>query len=134
MIDIEADVYDIVYQRAVQKYPHLFMTGEYVKSPPSFPCASLVESDNAAYLKTQSSDSVENHAEVMFELSVYSNKTKGRKAECREIMVFLDGIMGNLGFTRTMMNPVPNLNDATIYRMVARYKAVVSNDKKIYRR
>lgn len=134
MIDIEADVYDIVYQKAVQKYPHLFMTGEYVKSPPSFPCASLVESDNAAYQRTQSSDSVENHAEVMFELNVFSNKTKGRKAECREIMVFLDGIMGSLGFTRTMMNLVPNLNDATIYRMVARYKAVVSTNKTIYRR
>lgn len=134
MIDIESDVYDIVYKRAVKQFPHLFMTGEYVKSPSSFPCASLVEADNAAYLKTQSSDSVENHAEVMFELNVYSNKTKGRKAECREIMVFLDGIMGSLGFTRTMMNPVPNLNDATIYRILARYKAVVSTDKIIYRR
>ena len=110
------------------------MTGEYVRSPSSFPCVSLVEMDNTAYRKTQTSDSVENHAEVMFELNTYSNKTNGRKAECRAIMVFLDSVMGSLGFTRMMMKPIPNLNDATIYRMVARYKAVVSNDKKIYRR
>lgn len=134
MIDIEVDVYDIVYQKAVKQFPNLFMTGEYVRSPSSFPCVSLVEMDNAAYRKTQTSDSVENHAEVMFELNTYSNKTNGRKAECRAIMVFLDSVMGSLGFTRMMMKPIPNLNDATIYRMVARYKAVVSNDKKIYRR
>lgn len=134
MIDIEVDVYDIVYQKAVKQFPNLFMTGEYVRSPSSFPCVSLVEMDNTAYRKTQTSDSVENHAEVMFELNTYSNKTNGRKAECRAIMVFLDSVMGSLGFTRMMMKPIPNLNDATIYRMVARYKAVVSNDKKIYRR
>ena len=134
MIDIEVDVYDIVYQKAVKQFPTLFMTGEYVRSPSSFPCVSLVEMDNTAYRKTQTSDSVENHAEVMFELNTYSNKTNGRKAECRAIMVFLDNVMGSLGFTRMMMKPIPNLNDATIYRMVARYKAVVSNDKKIYRR
>lgn len=134
MIDIEVDVYDIVYQKAVKQFPNLFMTGEYVRSPSSFPCVSLVEMDNTAYRKTQTSDSVENHAEVMFELNTYSNKTNGRKAECRAIMVFLDNVMGSLGFTRMMMKPIPNLNDATIYRMVARYKAVVSNDKKIYRR
>ena len=134
MIDIEVDVYDIVYRKAVKRFPNLFMTGEYVRSPSSFPCSSLVEMDNTAYQRTQSSDSVENHAEVMYELNTYSNKTKGRKAECREIMVFLDSVMGSLGFTRIMMNPIPNLNDATIYRMTARYKAVVSNDKKIYRR
>lgn len=134
MIDIEVDVYDIVYQKAVKQFPTLFMTGEYVRSPSSFPCVSLVEMDNTAYRKTQTSDSVENHAEVVFELNTYSNKTNGRKAECRAIMVFLDSVMGSLGFTRMMMKPIPNLNDATIYRMVARYKAVVSNDKKIYRR
>ena len=30
--------------------------------------------------------------------------------------------------------PIPNLEDATIYRMVGRYTAVVSTDKEIYRR
>lgn len=32
------------------------------------------------------------------------------------------------------MNPVPNEEDATVYRMVARYRAIVSKNKTIYRR
>jgi len=42
--------------------------------------------------------------------------------------------MAALGFTRIVLNPVPDMNDATIYRMVARYRAVVSRDEIIYRR
>ena len=32
------------------------------------------------------------------------------------------------------MNPVPNEEDATVYRIVARYRAIVSKNKVIYRR
>ena len=39
----------------------------------------------------------------------------------------------NLGFTRTMKNPV-SMDDATIYRMVTRYTAIVSTNQTIYRR
>ena len=38
-----------------------------------------------------------------------------------------------MGFTRIFMNPVPNLESATVYRLVARYRAVVSKEKVIYR-
>jgi len=33
-----------------------------------------------------------------------------------------------------LKEPIPNIEDATIYRMVGRYTAVVSTDKVIYRR
>jgi len=134
MIDIESEVFNIVHSKVVLLYPKLFMVGEYVESPSSFPCASLVEVDNFAYQETQTTDSVENHASVMYELNVYSNKSKGKKAECKKIAACIDEIMGSLGFTRTMLNPVPNMNDATVYRLLGRYKAVVSANKKIYRR
>ena len=39
-----------------------------------------------------------------------------------------------LNFTRTMLEPVPNQDDATIYRMLGRYRAVISKEKTIYRR
>lgn len=134
MINIESDVFGSVSKSTRAKFPDIYMTGEYVKSPPSFPATSLVEMDNAMYTSTQTSSENENHASVMYEVNTYSNKAVGKKAECKEIMSFIDKEMTNLGFTRIMMQPIPNMDDATIYRMTARYKAVVSKNKTIYGR
>lgn len=134
MIDIESEVFNIVSKATRAKYPKIYMTGEYVKSPPSFPCVSLIETDNQIYQNTRDSGNIENHAQVLYEVNVYSNKTSGKKAECKAIIAFIDTQMEALGFTRTLMNPVPNEEDATVYRMVARYRAIVSKEKVIYRR
>lgn len=134
MIDIEAEVFGIVSSDVRLKYPKVYMTGEYVKSPPSFPCVSLIETDNQVYRNTRDSGCIENHAQIQYEVNVYSNRTSGKKAECKEIISLIDSKMEKLGFTRTFMNPVPNEQDATIYRMIARYRAVVSKNKTIYRR
>lgn len=134
MINIEEELFSDVSTRVRNEYPDIYMVGEYVKSPPSFPFASLIEMDNSVYTLTQTSDGNENHGQLMYELNVYSNKTKGKKAECKKIIALIDEIMLEYGFTRSMLQPIPNLDDATIYRMVARYSAVVSKDKEIFRR
>lgn len=134
MIDIESEVFDTISEKVREKYPQIYMIGEYVKSPPSFPCVSLMEADNASYHNTQTTESMENHVAVLYEVNVYSNKSKGKKAECREIIALIDSELATLGFTRTMLNPIPNEEDATIYRMVGRYKAIVSKNNVIYRR
>jgi len=86
------------------------------------------------YARTQDSESLENHVSVMYEIGVYSNKEVGKKSECKQIMALIDNEMQGMGFTRIFMNPVPNLESATVYRLVARYRAVVSKEKVIYRR
>lgn len=134
MIDCENEIFNIVSSATRTIYPNIFMSGEYVKSPSSFPCVSLVEMDNSVYRSTQTSGDMENHVEVMYELNVYSNKTKGKKAECKKIAAFIDNKMAVLGFTRTMLNPIPNMDDATIYRMTGRYKAIISKNNTIFRR
>lgn len=134
MIDIESDVFSIVSKKVREVYPKIYMTGEYVKAPSSFPCVSLVEADNQIYRNTRTTDSIENHVQVVYEVNVYSNKKTGRKSECKNILAVIDGRMEALGFTRTLASQVPNEEDATIYRMVARYRAIVSKNKTIYRR
>lgn len=134
MIDVENEIFNIVATAARARFRGIYIVGEYVKSPSSFPCVSLVEMDNQAYRNSQSSSEMENHAEVMYELNIYSNKTKGKKSECRDIAAFIDSQMSALGFNRTMLNPIPNMDDATIYRMTGRYKAIISQNKTIYRR
>lgn len=134
MIDIENEIFNAVAKEVRAKFKSAYVVGEYVKVPPKFPFVSLVEMDNTPYQKTEDSGSPENHVSLMYELDVYSNKTSGKKAECRAIAAFIDEIMLSLGFTRTMLQPIPNLDDATIYRMKGRYTAVVSKNKTIYRR
>lgn len=134
MIDIENAVFDRVSEKVRNQYPDIFMSGEYVKSPSSFPCASIIEMDNSAYEYSQTSSEMENHVSVMYEVNVYSNRKKYKKAECKAIMALIDKEMQSMGFSRIMMNPIPNMDDATIYRMVARYRAIVSKDNVIYRR
>lgn len=134
MIDIENEVFSEVAKKLRAKYSKIFVTGEYVKSPPSFPCVSIVEIDNAVYRRTQTTSYQENHVAVTYEVNVYSNKTKGKKAECKEIIGLIDETLMSLNFNRTMLEPVPNQADATIYRMLGRYRALVSKDKMIYRR
>lgn len=134
MIDVENDVFSEVAKKVRTKFPNIYVTGEYVKSPSSFPCVSLVEIDNATFRNSQTTESQENHVAVTYEVNVYSNKTKSKKAECKEIVAFIDEILMGLNFTRIMLEPVPNQNDATIYRMLGRYRAVVSRNKTIFRR
>ena len=134
MIDIENKVFHRVATKAREQFPNIFMTGEYVRSPSSFPAASLVEMDNASREDTIDSGSNENHANVMYEVNVYSNKKTGKKSECKAIIALIDAEMLAMGFVRSTLTPVPNEYDSTIYRMVARYRATVSADHTIYRR
>lgn len=134
MIDIENAIFDTVATVVRTEYPDIYMVGEYVKTPPKFPCVSIVEMDNQSYQQTEDSWSTENHVSVMYEVNIYSNKTVGKKAECKAIAALIDERMLALGFARTMLQPIPNLDDATIYRMVGRYSAVISKNKVIYRR
>ena len=134
MINVENEIFDRVAKIVRESYPSVFISGEYIRSPSKFPFVSLIEMSNTAYDRTQTSDSLENHASLMYEVNVYSNKTKGKKSECKAIAALIDNELATLGFSRTMLQPIPNMDDATIYRMTGRYTAVISKDKKLYRR
>ena len=134
MIDVESSIFDNIAKAVRAEYPKIFIAGEYVKVPSKFPCVTLMEMDNQSYQRTEDSGSGENHVSVMYEVNVYSNKSVGKKSECKAIAALIDEQMLALGFARTMLQPIPNLDDATIYRMVGRYSAIISKDKAIYRR
>ncbi len=133
MIDVENEIFSDVAKVVRKRFPNVFMVGEYVKSPSSFPCVSLVEIGNAVYRKTASTTQEENHVRVSYEVNIYSNKSSGKKAECRAIAKLIDEKLLSLGFTRMTLTPIPNLDDATIYRMLGRYRAVIGRNNTIYR-
>lgn len=126
MIDCEYEVYTRLSHRLKKKYNHISTSGEYVASPPMFPHVSIVQTDSGTYRKTRDSGG-EHHARVEFEINVYSNKAGHRKEECKNIINIINDVMTEMNFGRTSLSPVVNLLDVNIYRIVARYSAVVDD-------
>lgn len=134
MIDIERDVFNFISTPVKAEFPEIYLTDIYSRTPSRFPAATIIEVDNTTHEATLDSSTVEHHSSVVYEVNVYSNKVRGKKNECRAIMTLIDNLMVKLGFNRTMLQPIPNMDDSTIFRMTARYRAVVSQNKVIYRR
>lgn len=132
MIDIENELFSMIKNQLEKSYKGIAVYSEEIRTPIAFPCVSIVEEDNYTFMKTQDSGSNENHANVMYEVNVYSNKMTGKKTEAKKILSKIDDIMILLGFTRMNKFPVI-MDDATIYRVVARYRGVVSQNHTIYR-
>lgn len=133
MIDIENEVFTKVATALREQFPKITVESVTTYSPSKFPFVCIEEADNYSYLLTRDTGSNENHAIVVYEVNVYSNKANGKKAEAKAILAVVDYVMNGLGFTRLTKTPI-NLDDATKYRVFARYSAVVSTDKTIYRR
>lgn len=134
MIDIENEIVTLVYNTVIAEYPTASVSSTYNPVPSSFPHICVMEIDNRVHTDSSTNVSVENHADVTFEVSVYSNKTSGAKSEAKEIRNLIDDALALKNFTRTLSNYVPNIADATIYRIVTRYTATADADKTIYRR
>ena len=128
MIDIENKVLSVVREAVLAQYPTASVYGEYVEVPASFPCVTVTEDTNYTYVYSKDDTVAEHHADVQYAINVYSNKTKGKKAECKDIIALVDSEFRKLGFTRIMLNPIQNMNDATIYRMYGRYRGEVTVD------
>lgn len=134
MIDIENQVFQRCATAFRAAYPNGYIAGEYVSQPPKFPAVMIVEMDNTVHRAGRDSASIENFADVMYQVDVFSNLNKGKKDQVKAIVALIDEQFAQMGFTRTFLNPVPNMNDATIYRMTGRYQAVVGEDEVVYRR
>lgn len=133
MIDIENAVFTEVATALRAKFQGITVESVTTYSPSKFPCVCIEETDNYSLLSTRDTASNEKHATVVYEVNVYSNKANGKKTEVKTILAAVDDVMNGLGFTRTTKTPI-NLDDATKYRVFARYRAVVSTNKTIYRR
>ena len=131
MIDCENEVYTRIARVLRDKFPGITIAGEYVNAPSSFPHVSITQSDNSV-VSEQMTGSAE-MAQVMFEINIYSNKADGRKTECKAIAKVIDDVMFKMNFKRMALTPIPNMEDATIYRIVARYR-VMTDGKYFYRR
>lgn len=133
MIDIETELYNLIASAVLAEYPGAYVSNNYVPKPPSFPAVSIEEVDNVADRAMRDSGSTDNGADVLYEVNVYSNRNKDKKAVCKAVAALVDSLFP-ANFTRLYLRPVPNLNDPSIYRIQGRYTATVDKNKVIYRR
>lgn len=131
MIDLESDIFSYVANALREEFPGVFVSGEYVETPARFPAVTIVEADNRVLTRMRT-ENIENAISSMFEINIYSNKTSGKKAEAKAIANAADEKMESIGYTRSFREQIPNLKDATIYRIVCRYEATIDRNLMIY--
>ena len=124
MIDVENDVFEMVASAVETAFPNAKVQNAYTDQPSSFPCVTVSEVDNTV-LSRMRTDNIENAVYVMYEVNVFSNNGANKKSESKSIINLIDSTFLSHGFTRSMKTQVPNFADRKIYRIVARYKAVV---------
>jgi len=120
MIDCENEVYTKVAQALRTAHSGINITGDYTNVPSSFPhvCITQIDSVKVRY------DSDEGEmTEVTFKAEIYSNAKSGKKTEAKKIARTVDEAFRKMNFRRMSLNPIPNTDDPTIYRLVGAYEA-----------
>ena len=124
MITLENEVTNAIANALTNAYPSAFVTAGYIQSSTQFPCVQVVEIDSRVLERGSSLSTIEVFATVVIEINFYSNKTSGKKEECKYLAAVTDEVMEGLGFMRTMLSQTPNYEDATIYRMTGRWQKI----------
>lgn len=136
MIDYETEIYDTVVERVRTVFPNdkLEIAGDTLKKPAKLPFMSIEEINNYTDEATTTTDNGDVFAIVTYDVNIYTNDISGKKIHAKRILKVVDEAFVSLNFRRVQKDIVPNLADATVYRITARYRAIVGHDGKLYRR
>lgn len=131
MIDCENEVYTRVARALRSHFERIDISGDYENAPSAFPHVSFYEADNS--VDPRHTSETEEMAQVTFTVEVFSNKVPGKKTEAKQIMNVIDAEMFSMNAERLTKLSVPNMNNTSIYRLVARYR-VLTDGTFFYRR
>lgn len=135
MIDIESAVFNQIAVPLRKKFSGIYVIGEIVETVNErFPAVSIIEKSNTVDKTAIDSGAIENYADLMYEVNVYSNLETGKKQQAKDISKFIDGIFEEMGFIRIICYPIDNLAEPSIYRIFARYEGKADKNKNIYRK
>lgn len=133
MINIESQVFEKVITALETVSSSIEVKSVTTYEPSVFPCVCIEEADNNVYEQTRDSSTIENHATLMYEVNIYSNKTYGAKAECKSLLAVVDSTLADYNFTRVSAGPSPlTVDNPMKYRITARYEVVCSSGEKLF--
>lgn len=131
MIDIEAKVFAAV-KAGLPLGTECRDTYQCIQK--KFPLVTVSEIGNVVQDRFEDSEEIENATLLTYEINAFSNLEGGKKKQAKTLIGAVDSVMAELGFERVYCQPSPNIADATIFRMTARYRAVIDKNEIIYRR
>lgn len=122
MIDIEPWVVTQVKNHLRSAYPSATVGSDITIAPPKFPYVNVEEGNNSIDTSRRTAN-IENMANILIVVEVYSNLVNGRKSQAKEIAAIVNDKLIEIGFTRISMLPLPY--KPGFYRISARYTARV---------
>ncbi len=134
MIDIENYVFTKVKQALIAEFPNIEVSSTFIRTPSKFPAVSIIEGDNSTYIRGVDSSGVENFANLMFQVDVWSNKASEKKGEAKKIFEIVSDTLTSMGFYRSLKRSVSNQENEKIYRIIGRFTCVASKAGDIYGR
>ena len=132
MINNASEIFDRITTALKSSDSAVKTSSVYVNAPSSYPFVSIELIEDSVYELGVDSGDIENFANMTYELNVY---TKGdtRMSKAYKLLGVADDLLKSIGFTRIIIQPMQDQNE-TLYRIIARYEAVVGKDLKVYRR
>jgi hypothetical protein len=122
LIDKEKEVFALVASALREKFKSIYVSGaELTDAPPKFPAVSFVQTNSATKNQYATFDCLENVVGEEYKAEVYSNLSKGKEAQTKEIVSVISDVLSALGYERTFCEMVPN-TDSTISRRMARFR------------
>ena len=126
MVDVNSLVFTTLYNQINHTFQGVDVKDEYIDESSTFPVVTITEDSNTDYQKTMV-HSWAPHAKLMYSINIYTN-SKTKKTDARKLLNCIDNTMHGMKFIKTFCRPTPNV-DRTIYRITARYEAVVEEPK-----
>lgn len=122
MIDVFNQIYTDVATAVRADHPGTFVTGERLNKPSKFPTVMVIEADNYEPPESVDNSLKENLAALMYEITVFSNKTSGKRSECIDILSTIDDVLKHKNGRRIARVEGYFDSEATIYMVTARYR------------
>lgn len=133
MKDLENQIYTRLANAVRKACPNANVSSTYINAPSKFPCVTIEQIDSYDLSGSQTEVCEDANIVLVFEVNIYSNHESNKKTECKKIMRIVNDEFKRMNFKRTAMTPVPNLENATIYRLFGRFSAVTDGNY-LYRR
>lgn len=128
MVDIESEVFNRIYNAVITSYPTCDFATHYVNQPSAFPHVQVWDESNTVNRQGMNLSGDECFSNIVYHLEIFDNEIDGDgKENVKGILALIDPVMRLMGFRRTYCAPVPNFDNASIYRMVVRYSRVQEN-------
>lgn len=131
MIDYSNEIFNLISKELKNQFDTIKVIGENISIPTEFPTVTVDEVSNIPTSKD--SGTMNKLALVRYRVQVFSNKTKGKRAECRQIFKVVDEIMQGINLTCKSYSPLPDVYNSQIYQITASYEGVIRNDGYIFK-